>query len=313
MVQSTAIEVQATRNAVYREVTRAAWLGLLINAALAAAKLAAGIVGGSFGLIADSINSLGDVVTTVIVLIAFRVAQKPPDEEHPYGHTRAEGIAASNVALLIILSACAVAWETITHRGQLNLPPPAWTLWVAAVNVVVKEGLYHYNVRIGRRTGSSAIVANAWDHRSDALCALAVLAGLFAVKLGGVQYFWADQAASLLVAAVIIASGIQLFRQSSSDLMDVQAAPELVGCIRDVALTVEGVVDVETLWVRKSGLEYFADIHVEVDSQISVASGHGIGHAVKDRLLSEFPQLRDVLVHLEPHPHPHESAVSQIQ
>lgn len=306
-MQSRTPEIEHLRNEVYREVTRAALMGLAVNAVLAAAKLAAGIVGRSFGLIADAVNSLGDVVTTVIVLIAFRVAQKPPDAEHPYGHTRAEGIAACNVALLIVLSACAVAWEALQHQAPPQSLPPLWTLWVAGINVVVKEGLYHYKMRIGRRTGSAAIVANAWDHRSDALCALAVLTGLLVVRWGGTDWAWADRAASLLVAAVIIRSGIQLFRQSSSDLMDVQADPDFVRQIREVALTVAGVVDVETLWVRKSGLEYFADIHVEVDSRISVATGHRIGHAVKDRLLNQFPKLRDVLVHLEPFPHLHDA------
>ncbi len=293
------------RDAVYRDVTRAAGFGLLANCLLAAAKLAGGIAGQSFALIADAINSLGDVVTTIVVLIAFRVAQKPADPEHPYGHTRAEGIAASNVALLIIVSAVLVAWETVTHLGAPRIMPPGWTLWVAGINVVVKEGLYHYKVRVGRRTGSTAIIANAWDHRGDALCALAVLAGLSAVRWGGPGLAWADSAASLLVVGAIVWSGVALFRRSGSELMDVQAEPELVNQIRSAALRVEGVADVETLWVRKSGIEYFADIHIEVDAEMTVARGHRIGHDVKDRLMHEFSALRDVLVHLEPHPHIH--------
>ncbi len=303
---SSASESRQSRTAVYQEVTRAALLGLLVNVALAAAKLFAGIIGQSFALIADAVNSLGDVVTTIIVLVAFRVAQKPPDEEHPYGHSRAEGIAASNVALLIILSACAVAWETITSDRMTVHSPPTWTLWVAAVNVLVKEGLYQYKMGIGRRTGSTAIIANAWDHRSDAFCAFAVLVGLAVVRWGGVEYAWADRAASLIVAIMIVWSGVNLFRKSGSDLMDVQAEPELLEQIRTAAGMIEGVANVETLWVRKSGMEYFADIHVQVDSEMTVARGHRIGHAVKDKLLRTFPQLRDVLVHLEPHPHQHD-------
>ncbi len=296
---------QLPRDVVYREVIRAALLGLVVNILLASAKLYAGMAGNSWALVADAVNSMGDVVTTVIVLIAFRVAQKPPDDEHPYGHSRAEGIAASNVALLIILSAMAIAWETLSHQLRIAEVPPAWTLWIAAANVFIKEGLYQYKVRIGRRTGSAAIIANAWDHRSDALCALAVLVGLFCIRWGGPQYVWTDRVASLIVAGMIIVSGVKLFWQSSSELMDVQAEPEFVGRIRSSALSVAGVCDVESLWVRKSGLEYFADIHVEVDAEMTVASGHRIGHAVKDRLLHEFPSLRDVLVHLEPFPHEH--------
>lgn len=291
---------------IYREVTNAAWLGFFVNLALGVVKLAGGLIGNSFALVADAVNSLGDVVTTLVVLFALRVAQQPPDEEHPYGHSRAEGIAASNVALLVILSAGAVAWEAIHRIRVVHEIPPVWTLWIAGVNAVIKEGLYQYKVRVGRRTGSAAIIANAWDHRSDALCALAVLVGLAAIRWGGPRYVWADEAASLVVAAAVVWSGIQVFRTAGSELMDVQADEEFLQRIRRSALSVPGVCDVEKLRVRKSGLEYFADVHIEVDSQLTVAEGHRIGHAVKDRLVEEYPSLRDALIHLEPHPHLHD-------
>ena len=170
------IDVLEDRNAIsrtYAEVTRAAVLGLVMNLFLGVVKLIGGIVGNSFALIADAVNSIGDVVTTVVVLFALRVAQRPADAEHPYGHTRAEGIAASNVALLVIVSAIIVGWEAIQRINVQHDIPPIWTLWIAGANILIKEGLYQYKVRVGRRTGSAAIIANAWDHRSDALCALA--------------------------------------------------------------------------------------------------------------------------------------------
>lgn len=290
----------------YWDATRAALLGLGINLLLGLVKLLSGILGNSFALIADSVNSLGDAVATFVVLVGLRVAQRPPDEEHPYGHTRAEGIAASNVALLIMISACLLGWEAIERIGQIQRMPANWTLWIAGLNIIVKEGLYQYKVRVGRRTGSSAIVANAWDHRSDAFCALAVLIGLGVARHGGPDWSWADEAASLVVVAAIVGSGAQLFRSSASELMDVQADPEFVRQIRIEASEVAGVEDVETLWVRKSGLEFFADIHIEVDQDLTVAEGHRIGHQVKDHLRSRFPSLRDVLVHLEPYPHTHD-------
>lgn len=294
----------------YQEVTRAALIGLVANLLLGVAKLIGGIIGNSFALIADAVNSLGDVVTTVVVLFAFRVAQRPPDEEHPYGHTRAEAIAASNVALLVIISALFVGWEAVRRMNFQHNVPPIWTLWIAGANIFIKEGLYRYKVRIGKRTGSAAIIANAWDHRSDALCALAVLIGLSVIRFGGDQYVWADEVASLVVVGVIVWSGIQLFRSSASELMDVQAAPEFVDRIRVAALDVAGVEEVETLWVRKSGLEFFADMHIEVDQHLSVAEGHRIGHQVKDQLLNQFSSLRDVLVHLEPFPHTHDVPIN---
>jgi cation diffusion facilitator family transporter len=285
---------------------RAALLGLAVNLALGAVKLAGGLIADTFALISDAVNSLGDSLTSLVVLFALWVAQKPPDEEHPYGHTRAEAIAASNVALLVMLSALWIGWEALQRLAAPHGLPPVWTLWIAAGNAVIKEALYRYKVRVGRRIGSAAIIANAWDHRSDALCSMAVLAGLAAVRWGGPQFMWADEAAALVVVAAIVWSSAGLFRKSASELMDVQADDKLVQQIRQTAEQVEGVCAVEKLFVRKSGLEYLADMHIEVDASTTVAEGHRIGHAVKDRLVSQFASLRDVLIHLEPYPHEHE-------
>lgn len=278
-------------------------MGLLVNSILGGVKLVGGLISGSFALIADAINSIGDVVSTVVVLVGLRVAQQPPDEEHPYGHTRAEGIAASNVAVLIIVSAVLVAWESIHRLHDPVVIPPMWTLAIAAANVFIKELLYQYNAAVGKRTGSAAMIANAWDHRSDALCSLAVLLGLIVIRYGGERFGWADEIASVIVALMIAWSGSRLFKSSASELMDVQADPEFVAAIREAARKVPGVEDVETLWVRKSGIEFFADIHVEVNAELSVHEAHAIGHRVKARLVQEFVNLRDVLVHIEPYEH----------
>lgn len=295
---------------VYREAMRAAGLGLAINLSLGIVKLIGGLISQSFVLIADAVNSLGDVVTSLAVLFALRVAQRPPDDEHPYGHTRAEAIAGSNLALLVIVSALLVAWEAVQRIAVPHDLPPVWTLWIAAANVLIKEALYHYKRGVGRRTGSSALMANAWDHRSDAFCSLAVLIGLGIVRWGGPAWIGADEVSALVVVAAIVWSGAKLFRSSSSELMDSQADEQLVREIRQAAEAVPQVRAVEKLWVRKSGLEYFADIHIEVDAQLTVAEGHRIGHLVKDRLVTQFNSLRDVLVHLEPYPHAHEIAAS---
>jgi cation diffusion facilitator family transporter len=279
---------------------------LVANLALGVVKLVGGIIGASFALISDAVNSLGDSLTSVVVLVALWYAQRPADEEHPYGHTRAEAVAASNVALLIIVSALIVGWQALARLTVKHDLPPVWTLWIASANVLVKEGLYRYKSRIGERIGSAAIIANAWDHRSDALCSLAVFVGLGVVRWAGPEYIWADEAAALFVVAAILWSGVKLFRTSTSELLDPQADAELVRRIRQAAAQVPGVQQVEKLWVRKSGLEYLADIHIQVDARLSVDEGHRIGHLVKDRLVEEFVSLRDVLVHLEPYPHTHE-------
>lgn len=281
-------------------------LGLVVNLLLGVVKLVGGIVGSSFALISDAVNSLGDVFMSLVVLYALRIAQRPPDPEHPYGHTRAEAIAGSNVALLVIVSALLVGWEAIQRINVQHPLPPVWTLWIATGNVLIKEAMYLYNLRVGKRTKSSVAIAAAWDHRSDALCSLSVLIGLAIVRWAGPEWIGADEVAALVVVIIIILSAAGVFRRSASELMDVQADAELVCQVRASAESIPDVKAVETLWVRKSGLEYFADIHIEVDQNLTVAEGHLIGHRVKDHLLEVFPALRDVLVHLEPYPHHHE-------
>ncbi|MCM2373817.1 cation diffusion facilitator family transporter [Aporhodopirellula aestuarii] len=285
----------------YRDATHAAAIGLIVNLGLAISKLVGGIIGHSFALLSDAANSMGDVLTSCVVLFALRVAQKPADAEHPYGHTRIEAVAGSNVAVLIIVSALWIGWEAVDRFSTSHMVPPAWTLAIAGSNVVIKEVLYRYKMKVGKRTGSLAIIANAWDHRSDALCSLAVLIGLATVRMGGESYMWADDAAAMVVVAAILWTAFGLLRQSTHELMDAQADDEIVAAIRNTAQQVDGVLGVEKLWVRKSGLEMFADIHVQVAPERTVADGHRIGHEAKSLLLKEYPTLRDVLVHLEPY------------
>jgi cation diffusion facilitator family transporter len=286
--------------AMYRSAVRTAGAGLAINLVLGVVKLVGGIVGSSFALISDAVNSIGDSLGSGIVLFALRVAQKPPDSDHPYGHTRAESVAGLSVAWLIAFSAMTVGWEAMTHMFDRHSAPAAWTLWIAAANVVIKEVLYRVNKSIGERIGSQSLVANAWDHRSDALCSLAVVLGIAAVRWGGPQLVWADEAAALVVVTAILWSAFHLLRSSAAELMDQQADKETVDAIRQAALQVPGVSAVEKLRVRRSGMECFADIHVEVDPNMTVERGHRIGHDVKERLVTEITALRDVLVHLEP-------------
>lgn len=295
--------IAESKRSLYREAILITLFGVGVNAALGAGKLVGGWLGNSFALLSDAANSLGDVTVSLGVLYALWLAQRPPDKEHPYGHTRAEGIAGLTVAILVSVAAGFIGWEAIRQLGQEQEVPARWTIAIAAVNLVVKEGLYQFSRRVGHRTGSMAIAATAWDHRADALCSAVVLVGLLAAVYGGAAWAAADEIAALAVAAAVIYSGVRLFVHAARELMDMQADKEIVDQVRDSAADVAGVRGVETLWVRKSGLEYFADIHVEVDADLSVAEGHRIGHEVKDELLRSYPQLRDVLVHVEPYPH----------
>lgn len=286
----------------YARAEGAALLGLAANFLLAGAKLAAGLISQSFALLADAVNSLGDVVSSTVVLGALRFAQRPPDAEHPYGHTRIEAVAGALVSMLIIGSAAVVGWEALHRIGMDHPPPPHWTLWVAGGTALLKELLYQYKWRLGRRTGSQSLLANAWDHRSDALAALAVLVGLGVVRFGGPEYRAADEVAALVVVVIILRGGVLLLLGSVHELMDAQAEPAYLDRVRTSALGAPGVLGVEKLWVRKTGIEYLVDIHIEVDPDSSVREGHTVAHRVKDRLMEEFPEIREVLVHLEPAP-----------
>jgi cation diffusion facilitator family transporter len=282
----------------YRQGRRAAFWGIVGSLALGIAKLAGGLFGDSMALISDGVHSLGDALTSAAVLAALLWSQVPADPEHPYGHTRAEAIAGSNVALLLILSALVVGWESLASLAAPPRTPEPYTLGIAAASVILMEGLYHYKIRIARQTGSTAVRATAWDHRLDALGSLAVLIGLGLARW--LDWHAADHIAALIVALVILGSGVHLYWTSLQELMDRQAEPAVLDKVRREALSVPGVLDVEKLLVRKTGLEYLVDIHVEVDADKTVQEGHAIGHSVKDRLLAQIVRVKDVLVHIEP-------------
>jgi cation diffusion facilitator family transporter len=286
----------------YRQGRRAAGLSLTVTLLLGAVKLTGGLLGHSVALVADAVHSFGDALAAGAVWRALLFAQKPADREHPYGHARAEAVAGSNVALVLVLSALWVVWEALHTWGDPSPAPHGYTLAIAAGSAVLNEMLFRYSSRVARRTGSTAVLAAAWDQRLDALGSLAVLAGLAVARLGGPGWQAADHVAALAVAAVILAAGASLLWGSIQELLDRQAGPELLEQVRREALAVEGVRGVEKLMMRKAGLEYLVDIHVEVDPELTVSAGHAIGHAVKDRLISRIETVRDVLVHIEPAP-----------
>ena len=289
-------------SSLYRSVRTALWVGLAVNLLLAVVKLVAGVVGHSIALIADAVNSLGDGLTSGVVIYALGVAQRPPDSEHPYGHSRAESVAALSVAVLIGASAIGIVIEALRNLATLHPVPPVWTLWIAAGNAVVKESMYQYKRRVAARTGSQALVAGAWDHRSDALCSVAVLVGLAFVRYGGEKLIWADEAAAVVVVGFILLTSVKLFRRNASQLLDQQCEDDIVAAIRQIAGETPGVVRVEKIRARRSGLEVFVDIHIEVQSSLTVIEGHRIGHDVQQRLIRGMTSISEVLVHVEPAP-----------
>jgi cation diffusion facilitator family transporter len=286
----------------YSRARRTALWGIAVSLALGLLKLAGGLLGHSVALVSDAVHSLGDALTASAVWGALWWAQQPADREHPYGHMRAEAVAGSSVALLLILSGVAVGWEALHTLSESSPVPASYTLVIAAVSLVLKERLYRYTRRVAAETGSGAVRAAAWDHRLDALASLAVLVGLALATLGGPAWHAADHVAAVAVAAVMLCAGCSLYWGSLHELMDRQADADILGAVRREALAVNGVRGVEKLLARKAGLEYLVDIHIEVDPDLSVRAGHAIAHDVKDRLLKRIVRVKDVLVHIEPAP-----------
>jgi cation diffusion facilitator family transporter len=300
---AAAVPAENTAQALYRDTRRAALAGLIVALVLAFIKFLAGWLGHSLALVSDSVHSLGDSLSSASILIALWWAEHPADSEHPYGHTRIETIAASNVSLILVASGLWVGYEAV-HRWDDRMPAPHWyTIAIALVSIVTSESIFRYSMAIGRRTGSKAVEASAWDQRLDVFSSLVVFLGLAIAMWLGPAWGFVDKIAALVIAGIIIWAGASLFWGSLQDLMDRQAEPEFLAKVRNLTLSVGGVRGVEKLLVRKSGLEYFVDIHVEVDPEISVHKGHEIGHAVKDRLVSSIAAVKDVLVHIEPFPH----------
>ena len=277
--------------------------GLIVAVSLGIAKLFGGWFGHSLALLSDSANSLGDAFSSLSILGALWWAEQPADSVHPYGHSRIESIVASYVALFLIGSGIWVGYEAVYSWNSLAPPPEWYTFVIALVCVVLNEGLFRYSMSVARATGSKSVEASAWDKRLDVFASLIVLLGLAVSLFAGPAWHAVDHVAALVVAGIILFAGGSLFWSSLQELMDRQASPEVLANIRGMALAVEGVYGVDKLHVRKAGLEYFVDIHIEVDPRISVTEGHRIGHAVKDCLVSEIPAVKDVLVHIEPFPY----------
>jgi len=279
---------------------RATFIGLATNTVLTTAKLIAGIVGHSHALVADAVESLADIFSSVIVWRGLVIADAPADEDHPYGHGKAEPIAAAIVSAMLFLAA---AWITIEAFREIREPhsaPAPFTLVVLVVAVIIKENLFRFVLREAAVVESSAVRSDAWHHRSDAITSLAAAIGITVALIGGRGYESADDVAAIVAAAIIAWNGWRLARPAVNELMDRAPSREMVEHIRRIAETASGVEAVEKCLVRKMGYHYYVDMHVEVDPQMTVQRSHEIAHDVKDRIRSQIDTVRDVLVHIEP-------------
>ena len=281
---------------------RRAWgLGLAVNGVLALVKLTAGIVGNSYALVADAVESLGDVVSSVVVWGGLAIGSRPADHDHPYGHGKAEPLAAFVVALLLLAAAVGIAIRALHHVVEPHEAPAAFTLVVLFAVIAVKEAMYRFELRVGQRIDSTVIVVDAWHHRSDALTSAAAAIGITIALIGGEGYERADDLAALAACVVIIVNGARFARSAVAELMDTTPDTDLFDSVQEATLQVEGAHRVEKVLVRKMGPRLYIDLHLEVDAGLTVRKAHGIAHEVKDSIMSRWPSVADVLVHVEPH------------
>lgn len=273
---------------------------IAINVALAASKIAAGVLGNSYVLIADGIESVADVFTSFVVWSGLRVSTLPADANHPYGHGKAESIASAIVSLSLLGAAVIIAVQSVREILSPQGPPQKFTLIVLVAVVVIKEALFRRVLRTGTSLDSAALRADAWHHRSDALTSAAAFVGILIALVGGKGFEAADDWAALVACGIIAWNGVRFLRTTLDDIMDAAVSPEIVAEVRKLAASVDGVLEIEKCRIRKLGLHLALDIHVVVDGDLSVRGGHAIAHEVEAKLRSSQHRVNDVTVHIEP-------------
>lgn len=275
--------------------------GIGLNLVLAAVKFAGGIFGHTYALVADAAESLLDVLTSLFVWAGFRVAARPPDEDHPYGHGKAESLAALAVAVFVFSMAGLVGWHAVQEIRTPHRAPEWWTLLVLAGVIVVKLVFSRRMKALGREVGSTALGAEAMHHWSDAMTSAAAFLGIGIALWGGPGWETADDWAALFACIIIAINGGGILQRALGDVMDTAVPAEFEAEVRAIARAVPGVLALDKCRVRKSGLSHLVDIQVRVDGGMSVREGHDIAHAVKDALLDSAPHaISDVSVHVEP-------------
>jgi cation diffusion facilitator family transporter len=279
---------------------RATLIGLAVNVLLALTKLIAGILGNSKALVADAIESFGDLLSSLIVWRGLVVAATPADEDHPYGHGKAEPIAAALVSSMLLLAALGITINSAVAIASPQKGPEPFTLFVLVAVIIIKETLFRFITREGIAAESVAMRSDASHHRSDAITSFCAAIGIGIAVIGGERFYVADPIAAIAAAGIIGWNGFRLLRSALNELMDASPKVEVAERIRQVAAEVPGVKAIEKCIVRKMGYHYYVDMHVEVDPHLTVKDAHEIAHVVKDRVREQIPAVYDVLVHVEP-------------
>jgi cation diffusion facilitator family transporter len=280
---------------------RAAQLGLLVNAVLVAVKLVAGIVGNSYALVADAVESSTDIFSSLIVWGGLAIAARPADESHPYGHGKAESLAAAVVALMLVGAAISIVIAAVREIVTPHHTPAWYTLVVVAGVVLIKEVLFRRVFHVGRDLDSRAVKADAWHHRSDAITSATAFIGIAIAIWGGKGWESADDWAAIVAAGIIALNGGRLLMPALHDLMDRTPDGDLVERSAAAARSVPGVLDIEKLRVRRLGVDYHVDLHVQADPNLSLHDAHILSGKVKAAIRAAVPAVTEALIHMEPH------------
>jgi cation diffusion facilitator family transporter len=292
--------VETNRQGRARAALRSTLVGIVINGVLVAVKATAGVLGHSYALVADAVESGSDVISSLVVFFGLKIASQPPSEKHPYGKGRAEAVAAVVVAIALFLAAAGIAIYSVREIETPHHAPEPFTLWVLGAVVFVKEALFRFVFKTGESVTSTAVKADAWHHRSDAITSLAAFIGISIALIGGKGYESADDWAALVAAAVIFLNAYLLVRPALSELTDATPDSAIGQQIRSVAVTVPGVQGTHRCWVRKTGFDYFVELDVLVEGSTTVREGHNIAHNVVDAVRDAMPFVTRVIVHVEP-------------
>jgi cation diffusion facilitator family transporter len=279
---------------------KATYFSIASNALLAIIKGLAGFFGNSYALTADAIESTTDIFSSFLVLFGIKYSNKPADDNHPYGHGRAEPLITFLVVGFLITSATIIAHESISNIGTPHELPKSWTLFVLAAIILWKEYSFRLVMKRSIESNSSSLKADAWHHRSDAITSVAAFIGITIALILGKGYESADDWAALFAAGFIFYNSYKIFRPALGEIMDEHLNEDLIIEIRTIAHRVDGIVNTEKCFIRKAGMKYHVDLHAIVNSNISVKEGHEISHVLKDTLRAEIPQLGNVLIHIEP-------------
>lgn len=279
---------------------RTTYFSIFGNIALALIKGFAGFFGNSYALIADAIESTTDIFASFLVLLGFKYAKRPADENHPYGHGKIEPIITFLVVAFLVISATVIAYESIENIQTPHKVPKPWTLLVLGLIILWKEISYRVVLKKSKETNSTSLNADAWHHRSDAITSIMAFIGISIAIFFGKGYETADDWAALLASAFIFYNSYLILRPALGEMMDEQRYEDLLADIRLKSLEVKGVTGTEKCYIRKAGMKFHVDLHAMVNGTISVTEGHDIAHRLKDYLRAELPNIGHVLIHIEP-------------